>query len=93
MDQSLGRVTEPTTEVGAPGAPGAASSPDAPAAADAAAAPPEVLERVRDIPPSGRYDDTGITDLDELQRAMDPLDPRKPGRANGDPLSPDGHVI
>ena len=51
------------------------------------------IDRVRDIPPSGRYDDTGITDLDELQRAMDPLDPRKPARANGDPLNPEGYVI
>ena len=30
MDQSLGRVTEPTTEAGGPDAPEAASSPDAP---------------------------------------------------------------
>jgi len=89
MEQSLGRVTAPTTEAGGPDAPGA-STPDASAAA---AAPPDVLDRVRDIPPSGRYDDTGITDLDELQRAMDPLDPRKPARANGDPLNPEGYVI
>ena len=90
MDQSLGRVTEPTTEASGPDAPEAASSPDAP---DASTLSPDVLERVRDLPPSGRYDDTGLTDLDELQRAMDPLDPRKPSRENGDPLDPDGHVI
>ena len=91
MDQSLGRVTEPTTEVGGPDAPGAASSPDA---TDAPAPPPPgTLGRVRNLPPSGRYEDTGIVDLDELQRAMDPLDPRKPGRPNNDPLDPDGHVI
>ena len=82
MERSLGRVTEPTTEEGAPDAP--ATPPPT---------HPDVFERVRDVPPSGRYDDTGITDLDELQRAMDPLDPRKPSRWNGDPLDPDGHVI
>lgn len=82
MDQSLGRDTEPTTEAGEPDAPAMPSPTD-----------PGVLEHVRDVPPSGRYDDTGITDLDELQRAMDPLDPRKPSRWNGDPLDPDGHVI
>ncbi|MGW4928802.1 hypothetical protein ACWEOH_06585 [Agromyces sp. NPDC004153] len=90
MDQSIGRVAAPTTEAGAPDAPDTASTTDEP---DAPTPPPGVLGRVRDLPPSGRYDDTGITDLDELQRAMDPLDPRKPGRENGDPLDPDGHVI
>ena len=90
MDESLGRVTEPTTEAGGPDAPGTTTTTDDP---DASSLPPGVLGRVRDLPPSGRYDDTGITDLDELQRAMDPLDPRKPGRENGDPLDPDGHVI
>ena len=89
MDQSLGRVTAPTTEAGGPDAPEAASTPDHPDAPT----PPGVFGRVRDLPPSGRYEDTGITDLDELQRAMDPLDPRKPSRENGDPLDPDGHVI
>jgi hypothetical protein len=89
MEQSLGRVTAPTTEAGGPDAPEAASTPDHPDAPT----PPGVFGRVRDLPPSGRYEDTGITDLDELQRAMDPLDPRKPSRENGDPLDPDGHVI
>lgn len=78
MDQSLGRTTEPTTEADAP---------------DARTRRPDVLGRVRDVPPSGRFDDTGIIDLDELQRSVDPLDPRKPGRASSDPLDPDGHVI
>ena len=90
MDESLGRVPEPTTEAGGPDAPDTSTTTDDP---DASGLPPGVLGRVRDFPPSGRYDDTGITDLDELQRAMDPLDPRKPGRENGDPLDPDGHVI
>ena len=89
MDQSLGRVTEPTTEAGGPDAPATSTIPDD---RDAPDLPPEILERVRDLPPSGRYDDTGLTDLDEVHRAMDPLDPRKPGRENGDPLDPDGHV-
>jgi hypothetical protein len=78
MDQSLGRTTEPTTEADAP---------------DARAPRPDVSGRVRDVPPSGRWEDTGIIDLDELQRSVDPLDPRKPGRATSDPLDPDGHVI
>lgn len=77
MDQSIGRATEPTT----------ADEPDA------RAPRPDVSGRVRDVPPSGRWEDTGIIDLDELQRSVDPLDPRKPGRATSDPLDPDGHVI
>jgi hypothetical protein len=90
MDQSLGRATAPTTEAGGPDAPAPAPTLDEP---DTSNLPPRVIGRVRDLPPSGRYDDTGMTDLDELQRAMDPLDPRKPGREKDDPLDPDGHVI
>ena len=88
MDQSLGRVTEPTTEAGGPDAPEAASTPDHPDAPT----PPGVFGRVRDLPPSGRYEDTGITDLDELQRHIDPLDPRRPRRLTDDPLDPERDV-
>ena len=82
MERPLGRITEPMTESGGP---------DTLAAQPQADTDPQ--HQVRDLPPSGRWEDTGITDLDELQRAMDPLDPRKPSRETTDPLDPDGHVI
>ena len=78
MEQSLGRVSEPT-----------AAAADTPVAREAQPAP---SNKVRDVPPSGPYD-TGITDLDELQRSIDPLDSRKPSGESQDPLDPYGHVI
>jgi hypothetical protein len=93
MEESIGRVTAPTTEAGEHDA-GQLDSPD-PAAPilhtpelDA-----DVSRRLRDLPPSTLREDTGITDLDELQRSIDPLDPRRPRRPTGDPLDPDGGVI
>jgi hypothetical protein len=77
MEQSIGRATEPTTEAGAPDAYHLI----------------EVLHHVRDVPPARMREDTGMIDLDELQRSIDPLDPRSPGRPTNDPLDPDGHVI
>ena len=77
MEQSIGRATEPTTEAGAP---------------DARDHGTAVLHRVRDVPPARLREDTGMIDLDELQRSIDPLDLRRPGRPTNDPLDP-GHVI
>ena len=93
MEQSIGRDTEPTTEAGAPDAREiAAPELDAPELhtpeLDA-----DVRRRLRDVPPSLLREDTGILDLDELQRSIDPLDPRRPGRPTGDPLDPSGGVI
>jgi hypothetical protein len=82
MEQSIGRATEPTTEEGGPDAP-EPHTPDVDA---------DVRRRVRDVPPSMMRGDTGIIDLDELQRSIDPLDARRPGRPTGDPLDPDGGV-
>jgi hypothetical protein len=95
MEGSIGRATEPTTEAGGPDAREiAALEFDAPELHtpefDA-----DVRRRVRDLPPSMMredtgIEDTGIIDLDELQRSIDPLDARRPGRPTGDPLDPDG---
>ena len=93
MEESIGRDTAPTTEADAPDA-GQLDPPELVAPAphtpqlDA-----DVRRRLRDLPPSIMREDTGITDLDELQRAVDPLDPRMPGRPTGDPLDPAGGVI
>ena len=93
MEESIGRDTAPTTEAGAPDA-GQLDSPElvAPAAHTSRARRRRRVRRLRDLPPSIMREDTGITDLDELQRALDPLDPRRPGRPTGDPLDPDGGV-
>ena len=93
MEQSTGRTTEPSTEADAPDAraiatPGLdAPEPHIPEL-DA-----EVRRRLRDVPPALMREDTGILDLDEVQRSIDPLDPRRPGRPTNDPLDPTGHVI
>jgi hypothetical protein len=94
MEQSIGRDTEPTTR---PDAPEARQTeprqPEATDAVDPMAHTPEVdadiQRRLRDLPPSRYRDDTGITDLDELQRHIDPLDPRQPRRPTDDPLDPE----
>jgi hypothetical protein len=89
MEESIGRATEPTTDPGAPVAGQLdATDPLAPVArtADVDA---DVRRRLRDLPPSMMRDDTGITDLDELQRHIDPLDPRRPRRPTDDPLDPE----
>ena len=93
MEQSTGRTTEPSTEADAPDARETATPVlDAPELhtpeLDA-----DVRRRLRDMPPSLLGDDTGIIDLDEVQRSIDPLDPRMPGRPTGDPLDPAGGVI
>jgi hypothetical protein len=93
MEQSTGRATEPSTEADAPDAREIATTDfDAPElhtpAFDA-----EVRRRLRDVPPSLMREDTGIIDLDEVQRSIDPLDPRRPGRPTNDPLDPAGGVI
>jgi hypothetical protein len=94
MEQSIGRDTEPTTQPDAPDV----RQPDptrAEAAGPGAPTPhsPEVdadvQRRLRDQPPSRYRDDTGITDLDDLQRHIDPLDPRRPRRPTDDPLDPE----
>jgi hypothetical protein len=92
MERSIGRDTAPTTEAGASGA-GQLDSPELVAPAHTPELDAEVARRLRDLPPATWREDTGITDLDELQRALDPLDPRRPGRPTGDPLDPDGGVI
>jgi hypothetical protein len=93
MEESIGRDTAPTTEAGAPDA-GPLDSPGPAAPAIHTPDPAvDVRRRLRDLPPSMMREDTGITDLDELQRALDPLDPRRPRRPTGDPLDPDGGVI
>lgn len=83
MDESIGRDTEPATNGGEPDAP----------ESDARMRDAEIRGRVRDVPPPVRYDDTAFTDPDEKLRTLDPLDPHKPSRANGDPLDPGRHVI
>ena len=93
MEESTGRATEPSTEADAPDARETATPVlDAPELhtpeVDA-----DVRRRLRDVPPSPMREDTGIVDLDELQRSIDPLDPRMPGRPTGDPLDPTGGVI
>ena len=93
MEQSTGRATEPSTEADVPDAREIATPElDAPGLhtpeLDA-----DVRRRLRDVPPSLMREDTGIIDLDELQRSVDPLDPRMPGRPTGDPLDPAGGVI
>ncbi|MDR6905465.1 hypothetical protein J2X63_001151 [Agromyces sp. 3263] len=89
MEQSIGRDTEPTTRPDAPDA----RQPDDAEPTGASAHSPEVdadiQRRLRDLPPSRYRDDTGITDLDELQRHIDPLDPRRPRRLTDDPLDPE----
>ena len=92
MEQSIGRGTQPTTQPDAPDARQSdASEPDAPdlhtPELDA-----DVRRRLRDLTPSRYRDDTGITDLDELQRHIDPLDPRRPRRLTDDPLDPERDV-
>ena len=81
MEQSIGRATEPTTTATATAG-----------AADARHHSTDVLHHVRDVPPARLREDTGMIDLDELQRSIDPLDLRRPGRPTNDPLDP-GHVI
>lgn len=93
MEQSIGRTTEPTTEADEPDARKIATpEPDArefhTPELDA-----DVRRRLRDLPPSMMREDTGIIDLDEVQRSIDPLDPRRPGRPTNDPLDPAGGVI
>jgi hypothetical protein len=93
MEESIGRDTAPTTEAAAPDA-GQLDSPELVAPAlQTSQLEADVARRLRDLPPSTLREDTGITDLDELQRELDPLDPRRPGRPTGDPLDPDGGVI
>ena len=93
MEQSIGRDTEPTTEADAPDARETATpvfdAPD-PHTPELDA---DVRRRLRDVPPSLMREDTGIIDLDEVQRSIDPLDQRMPGRPTGDPLDPAGGVI
>ena len=55
-------------------------------------APPARKDRRRDEERGGVFGETSLSDPDR-PRTVDPLDPRKPGRATGDPLDPDGHVI
>jgi hypothetical protein len=90
MEQSIGRDTEPTTEAGAPDA----REIDSPELVAPDFHTPEVdadvRRRLRDLPPSMMREDTGIIDLDEVQRSIDPLDPRRPGRPTNDPLDPTG---
>ena len=96
MEQSIGRATEPTTDGGTSDA-GRSDSPElvAPEAPEPRNA--DIDAEVRQAParrPAGAMpEDTGITDLDALQRSVDPLDLRRPGRPTNDPLDPDGHVI
>ena len=93
MEQSIGRTTEPTTEAGESDAREiAAPELDAPEL-HTPELDDDVRRRLRDVPPSLMREDTGITDLDAVQRAVDPLDPRRPGRPTGDPLDPAGGVI
>lgn len=55
--------------------------------------PPARDDRRHDDEERGRvFGDTSLSDPDR-PKTVDPLDPRKPGRATGDPLDPDGHVI
>lgn len=55
--------------------------------------PPARKDRRRDDDERrGVIGDTSLSDPDR-PKTEDPLDPRKPGRATGDPLDPDGHVI
>ncbi|RXZ72747.1 hypothetical protein [Agromyces albus] len=55
--------------------------------------PPARNEQRRDDDERGGvFGDTSLSDPDR-PRTVDPLDPHKPGRATGDPLDPDGHVI
>jgi hypothetical protein len=77
MHESIGRTTEPTTEADEPDA----REPDG-----------DVRRRIRDMPPAWDYEDTALSDPTR-RRTVDPLDPHRPSRANGDPLDPDGHVI
>ena len=77
MQQSIGRATEPTTEA------------DEPEAREPGA---DARRPVRDVPPSLDYEDTALSDPTR-RRTVDPLDPHRPSRANGDPLDPHGHVI
>ncbi len=82
MDESFGRTAGPTTEAGAPDEPGAHESRRA------------LRDRARDVPPaSPGYPDTSLSDPEARPRSVDPLDPRRPGRPNGDPLDPDGHLV
>lgn len=86
MEQSIGRASQPTTQAEAPDAD--RRDPDA----YKRKTDTDVRRRVRDVPPSTRYDDTALTDPN-AERRTDPLDPRLPSRETGDPLDPDGHVI
>ncbi|MDQ0577763.1 hypothetical protein [Agromyces albus] len=54
--------------------------------------PPARNEQRRDEERGGVFGETSLSDPDR-PKTVDPLDPRKPGRATGDPLDPDGHVI
>lgn len=82
MDESFGRTAGPTTETGAPDGSGAHEP------------RPTLRGRVRDVPPaSPGYPDNALSDPDARPRSVDPLDPRRPGRPNDDPLDPDGHLV
>ena len=92
MEQSIGRDVAPTTEANGPDAHEPDHEPDAHRpdhGADAHLLDAEIQRRIRDMPPAAMRVDTGLTDLDALQRSADPLDPRRPRRPTNDPLDPD----
>lgn len=98
MERSIGQQTETTTNTQTTNHSGGHATRESDAPDDVAAPPPtpdadaDVHRRLRDLPPSSIGDDTGIIDLDAVQRAVDPLDERRPGRPTNDPLNPEAHL-
>jgi hypothetical protein len=81
MEMSSGRPEAPTTELN--------GSDTRTREAD-----PDHQHHARDVAPSPfGYGDTALSDPDRRPRNVDPLDPRRPGRENNDPLDPGDHVI
>lgn len=76
MEESFGRTTEPTTEADGMGG--------------RDARPPDRDRHQREREPGRRT--AGPSDPDVGARNADPLDARRPGRPNDDPLDPDGQV-